>query len=47
MEYYNANQVDGLIQHLSNGINKHAPIANDYIATTIGKHTLEVVKFDE
>ena len=46
MEYYKATEVEGLVRHLANGINKHAPIANDYIEETISKHTLEVHRFE-
>ena len=47
MEYYKASQVEGLIKHLANGVNKHMPIAKDYVNNVIDKHTLEVTRIDE
>lgn len=46
-EFYKATEVEGLIRHLANGVNKHAPIMNDYVDDVIDKHLLEVVRLDE
>ena len=46
-EFYKATEVEGLVRHLANGINKYAPILNDYVDETIEKHLLEVVRIDD
>ena len=47
MEYYSATQVEGLIKHLANGVNKHMPIAKDYVNNVIEQHTLEVTRIND
>ena len=47
MEFYKASEVEGLVKHLANGVNKHMPIAKDYVNSVIEQHTLEVIKIND